>query len=93
MEFAESLKVKIAEFLREDLKLELSMDKTHITNASEGKAYFLGTEIQRTSSVKGEIKRFKNIRGHSQRIPTTSTVMNAPITKIVKRFIAKGLVK
>lgn len=68
------------------------MEKTLITNASEDKAYFLGTEIQRTSSVKGEIKRFKNIRGHSQRIPTTSTVMNAPINKLVKKLADKGIV-
>lgn len=68
------------------------MEKTLITNASEDKAYFLGTEIQRISSVKGEIKRFKNIKGHPQRIPTTSTVMNAPISKLVTKLADKGIV-
>jgi len=73
--------------------LELSLEKTLITNAAEEKAYFLGTELQRTSSVKGEIKRFQNVRGHPQRVPTTSLVMNAPIQRIVKKLETKGIVK
>lgn len=69
------------------------MEKTLITNASDEKAYFLGTDIFRTSSVNGEIKRFKNLRGHSQRIPTTSTVMNVPMSKLITKLQSKGLVK
>lgn len=79
--------------MRDELKLELSLEKTLITNASEEKAYFLGTKIQRTSSVKGEIKRYKNWKGHTQRIPTTSTVMNAPLDKIIGKMVNKGIVK
>ena len=56
------MKQRIANYLSSELKLELSLEKTLITNASEGKAQFLGTEIQRISSVNGEIKRFKNIK-------------------------------
>lgn len=92
-EFAVELKEKIANYLRNKLKLELSLEKTLITSASEGKAYFLGVEIYRTSSVRGEIKRFRNTKGHPQRIPTTSTVMNAPIAKIVEKLVGKGIVK
>lgn len=90
--FARDLKNKISIFLRDELKLELSQEKTLITNAATEKAWFLGTEINRTSSVKGEIKRFKNRKGHSQRIPTTSLIMNAPISKLVSKFRDKGLV-
>lgn len=90
--FAHDLKNKISVFLKDELKLELSQEKTLITNAAKGKAHFLGTEIQRTSSVRGEIKRFKNTRGHSQRIPTTSIVMNAPISKLVAKFVDKKIV-
>jgi len=75
----------ISEFLKETLKLDLSPEKTLITNAANDKAYFLGTELQRISSVKGEIKRFKNSKGHSQRIPTTPLIMNAPLEKIIKK--------
>lgn len=89
---AKDLKNKITVFLRDELKLELSQEKTLITNAAKGKAHFLGTEIYRTSSVKGEIKRFKNSKGHPQRIPTTSLVLNAPITKLVNKFVGKEIV-
>jgi group II intron reverse transcriptase/maturase len=42
---AEEIKVRLAEFLRDDLKLELSQEKTLITHASTGAARFLGYEI------------------------------------------------
>ena len=39
------IKEEIADFLKRELKLELAMDKTLITNASKGKARFLNYEI------------------------------------------------
>jgi group II intron reverse transcriptase/maturase len=42
---AEQIKTRLAEFLREDLKLELSEDKTLITHARTQAASFLGYEI------------------------------------------------
>jgi group II intron reverse transcriptase/maturase len=42
---AEEIKQQLAQFLREDLKLELSQDKTLITHARTGVARFLGYEI------------------------------------------------
>ena len=42
---AEQIKTRIAEFLRDDLTLELSADKTLITHARTGAARFLGYEI------------------------------------------------
>lgn len=42
---AEEIKQRLAQFLREDLKLELSADKTLITHARTGAARFLGYEI------------------------------------------------
>jgi len=42
---AEQIKQRLAEFLREQLKLELSQDKTLITHARTGAARFLGYEI------------------------------------------------
>jgi group II intron reverse transcriptase/maturase len=54
---AEEIKRRLAQFLREDLKLELSQDKTLITHARSDRASFLGYEIsvqhddrQRTAS-------------------------------------------
>ena len=42
---AEQIKQRLAEFLRDDLRLELSADKTLITHARTGAARFLGYEI------------------------------------------------
>jgi len=42
---AEQIKQRLAEFLRDDLKLELNQDKTLITHARTGAARFLGYEI------------------------------------------------
>jgi group II intron reverse transcriptase/maturase len=42
---AEEIKQRLAQFLREDLKLELSEDKTLITHARTGAASFLSYEI------------------------------------------------
>ncbi len=44
-EEAEQIKVRLAEFLRDELKLELSQEKTLITNARTEAARFLGYEI------------------------------------------------
>ena len=43
---AEEIKSKIAAFLREELKLELSESKTLITHAASQAARFLGYEIR-----------------------------------------------
>ncbi|MFE0418540.1 group II intron reverse transcriptase/maturase [Streptomyces tendae] len=42
---AEQIKQRIATFLRDDLKLELSQEKTLITHARTGRARFLGYDI------------------------------------------------
>jgi group II intron reverse transcriptase/maturase len=42
---AEQIKARLTAFLRDDLKLELSQDKTLITHARTGAARFLGYEI------------------------------------------------
>lgn len=42
---AEQIKQRLADFLRDELKLELSRDKTLITHARTGAAKFLGYEI------------------------------------------------
>ncbi len=62
------IKDKIAKLLSE-LKLELSIEKTLITNARERRAKFLSTYIKRTASNK--TTHFKvNVKGHNKRTPT-----------------------
>jgi len=90
--FAQELKRKIGKFLKENLKLELSEEKTLITNATK-KAHFLGTDIQRIASVKGEIKRFKNSRNHPQRVPPFALRLTAPLRKLVQKYKDKYMVE
>ncbi|WP_410050315.1 reverse transcriptase domain-containing protein [Actinomadura sp. HBU206391] len=61
---AEEIKQRLAEFLRDDLKLELSPEKTLITHARTQRARFLGYEI----SVAG--------RDHRTRKPSASDRRN-----------------
>jgi group II intron reverse transcriptase/maturase len=61
---AEQIKRRLAEFLRDDLKLDLSPDKTLITHARTQRARFLGYEI----SVAG--------RNHRTRRPSASDKRN-----------------
>jgi group II intron reverse transcriptase/maturase len=61
---AEQIKRRLAEFLRDDLKLDLSPDKTLITHARTHRARFLGYEI----SVAG--------RNHRTRRPSASDKRN-----------------
>jgi hypothetical protein len=53
------IKQEIADFLKNELRLELSMDKTLITNASEEKARFLNYEIN-TGIVNDKQTKGKN---------------------------------
>ncbi len=49
---AEQIKQRLAAFLRDDLKLELSADKTLITHARSQRAKFLGYEISVASTTR-----------------------------------------
>jgi hypothetical protein len=61
---AEEIKREIGEFLRRELKLELSETKTLITNARDGTARFLGYEI---TLLHNDRKRGKTVYGSYRR--------------------------
>lgn len=67
-----------------DLKLELSVEKTLITNAREERAKFLGTFIKRLASNKST--HFSRDKGRSRRVPTGNLWMTAPILELVKKL-------
>jgi hypothetical protein len=60
---AEEIKTRLAGFLREDLKLELSQAKTLITHAKTGAARFLGYEITVQQADHKIIKGRRQING------------------------------
>jgi group II intron reverse transcriptase/maturase len=77
---AEEIKQRLAAFLREDLKLELSQDKTLITHASTGRAHFLGYEISVQHDDKQRTK-------HGQRAVNGAISLHVP-TSVIKAKIA-----
>lgn len=65
---AYNLREKIGEFLK-NMKLELSFEKTKITNTKRDRAKFLGTNITRVASDHNIKMRINNL-GRRVRIPT-----------------------
>jgi hypothetical protein len=78
--------------LWEHLKLTLSEEKTHITNARTEEALFLGTTLTIGMGKEAKIKLQKNRLGQSFKRRTTgwNTVMKAPMAKIIKRLSDRG---
>jgi len=67
---AEEIKQRLAEFLRDDLKLELSPDKTLITHARTGAARFLGYEITVQHNDTKKTGRCRHVNGQvALRVP------------------------
>ncbi|MCW2885890.1 MAG: RNA-directed polymerase, partial [Streptosporangiaceae bacterium] len=67
---AEEIKQRLAEFLREELKLELSADKTLITHARTRAARFLGYEITVQHNSSKTTRRRRSVNGQvALRVP------------------------
>jgi hypothetical protein len=67
---AEDIKQRLAEFLRDELKLELSQDKTLITHARTGAARFLGYEIIAQHNDTKKTGRYRRVNGQiALRVP------------------------
>ena len=65
--YALDLKERIGNFLHHDLKLNLSLEKTLITNTRSERARFLSVMIKRIASDRGPIKRYA-YKGTTKRI-------------------------
>ncbi|MFB4273622.1 reverse transcriptase domain-containing protein [Nonomuraea sp. GTA35] len=67
---AEEIKQRLATFLHDELKLELSQDKTLITHARTGAARFLGYEIIVQHSSRKTTRRRRTVNGQvALRVP------------------------
>jgi group II intron reverse transcriptase/maturase len=67
---AEQIKQRLAEFLRDELKLELSQDKTLITHARTRAARFLGYEIVVQHNDTKKTGRYRRVNGQvALRVP------------------------
>jgi group II intron reverse transcriptase/maturase len=81
---AEEIKTRLAQFLREDLKLELSKEKTLITHARTQAARFLGYEITVAHDDRKRTRGHRWLNGTVQlRVP--KTVIKAKCAPYLKR--------
>lgn len=83
---AEEIKQKMAEWINDDLKLELSKVKTVITHSSTTAARFLGYDIstERTDTFRDKLGR-RNLNGHiSLDIPQDK------LTELLRRYTKNG---
>lgn len=78
---------KIKKFLLEELKLELSEEKTKITNIKNVAASFLSISIRRFNHT-----QFRRVKGRLTRV-TDSLRLTAPLDKIVKKLQTSGFIK
>ena len=88
----EELKAEIGEFLADELKLELSEEKTHITHSSK-KVRFLGYDIcvRRNQKVKGH--RMKNGKWRKSRSLHMKVQLTIPHREKIESFMfAKGII-
>lgn len=89
---AQGLKKQISEKLN-SLKLELSLEKTLITNARSDRAKFLGTFIKKMASNKSSVMVRTYDNKAKRRLPTGNIWMTAPILELVKKLEEKGFLK
>ncbi|MFI6423418.1 reverse transcriptase domain-containing protein [Streptomyces sp. NPDC050842] len=67
---AEQIKQRLAQFLRDELRLELSQEKTLITHARTGAARFLGYEITTQHNDTKKTGRYRRVNGQiALRVP------------------------
>lgn len=88
-----ALKNNMSNFLYEEMKLDLSMNKTKITHAKKDIAYFLGTFIRITPN---ELKPYRTITRKDETYTartSTSPQILAPINKLMERLVSRGICK
>ena len=92
-EDATEIRDKLRIFLAEQLKLELSMQKTKITHARSELAHFLGTDIRITPLELRPVRT--SIRSGETLISKAGTrpQLLCPINKLVDNLVARGMAK
>lgn len=88
------IKEKAAKFLKEELKVDLSEEKTKITNLLNDKASFLGYYI-RINKPKENKKVTTIFKGTRRKVKVGHNVMVilSPFTNIMKKLIKEGFVE
>jgi group II intron reverse transcriptase/maturase len=91
---AEQIRDEVKQFLKEQLKLDLSLEKTRITHARSEEANFLGVRLRvghdQTSEPKIVHQRLPGTRTFRRRSTGWSPILKAPTLKLVERLHQKG---
>lgn len=91
---AETIREEIRQFLKDQLKLELSQEKTRITHAKTEEAIFLGVRLSIGKAHGAEAKitphRALNGRMYKRRSTGWFPTLKAPTLKLVGRLHQKG---
>lgn len=92
---AERLKAEIGNYLQDTLKLEMSEEKTKITNLSVDRAHFLGVEIHVPNPRESKLVTRNMMDGRKivARVNHTRMYFQAPIREIYKDLLKAGFVK
>ncbi len=77
------VKIRIAEFLINELGLKINIEKTKVTNLISDRVLFLGAWIHRTPRRKLPFKGGK--------ILTPRVLISAPVTTLIKKLIGDGI--
>lgn len=85
------IREKVGVFLKENLKLDLSIEKTHIRHARTEDAFFLGTNL-RNQSVETQKVSLATRNGQTYRQRSTGMLMTmkAPVARIVESLKVEG---
>ncbi|MCE7651036.1 reverse transcriptase/maturase family protein [Vibrio fluvialis] len=90
---AAEIRKRCADYLKNELELELSFEKTHIRHAKTEYANFLGTFIKVGNDGEGKKATLTSKKGHRFKKSVTGWHPNmvAPVHDIVKRLANRGI--
>ena len=93
-ELAMKIRDEVSKFLHEKLKLELSVEKTKITDLHHDKAQFLGFFI-RINKPKENKRKVALIKGTMRKVKVGHNVMTilAPTSKILEKLVKEGFMR
>jgi len=91
-QLAEEVKERIGQFLKTELNLTLSQEKTRITNARSEEAEFLGYRIRLGRTDRSPKVKLTTAGGKTFKRRSTGMqiVLKAPLDKLIKRLHQKG---
>jgi len=94
-EFTENLKTEIAKFLKEELSLDLNLEKTKVTNLGSDRAKFLGVEFHNPnpSEAKMVTRNMGDGRKIVSRVNHVRIYFKAPMKEIYTKLLQAGFCK